>query len=224
MCYQVMRSFFLLAMNRNCSSAITRTSLLAKFGRVITVSESDVVDQGEHLAVDFKYARGWRRVLQVVREHSLVTDEVVVLMDYFFLLDSYWAERYNNDWLTYKVPALLAAGATRVILPRTAAMQDMEIAATIEGVPVGEWDNPLWVATEHAGVLRGRGEHATHLNRLLQSAPFMEYKRSHVLDDDQYVCVRKTQPQRFWRGGTTPARAKTGGGVLATKFGGLIHV
>jgi hypothetical protein len=199
-----MRSIFLLAMNRNCCSDVTRASLLAKYGRVVTVSESDVLDRGEHLGVDFKYARGWRRVLQVVREHRLVTDEVIVLMDYFFLLDSYWAERYNLDWLTYKVPALLAAGATRVILPRTAAMQNMENAATIRGVPVREWDNPLWVATEQVGVQRGRGEHKTHVNRLLSSAPFMEYTPSHLVDDDRYV----GGPEKVLAGRYCPRKGK----------------
>ena len=165
---------------------------MAEFGTVVTVSESDVVNRGEHLAVDFYTPRGWRRVVQLVREHRLVADEVVVIMDYFFLLDSYWRERYNLDWLTYKVPALLAAGATRVILPRTNAMLIMESQATLFGVPVAEWDNPLWVATEKSGVLGERGENATHINRLLESAPFMEYSGSQLSGGDPEECVLET--------------------------------
>jgi hypothetical protein len=159
-------------------SDIARTTLMQKYGRVVTVSESNVLDQGDHLSVDFKYERGWRRVLELVGEHRLETDEVIVILDYFFLLDCYWAERYNVDWLSYKIPALLAAGATRVILPRTQAMLEMENTGTLRGVPMGEQDNPLWVATEAAGVLPERGEQETHLRRLLPSAPFMEYNNN----------------------------------------------
>jgi hypothetical protein len=158
-----MRSIILLAMNRNCASDISRTSQVAEFGTVVTVSESDVMNRGEHLAVDFYTPRGWRRVVQLVREHRLVADEVVVIMDYFFLLDSYWRERYNLDWLTYKVPALLAAGATRVILPRTNAMLIMESQATLFGVPVGESEKPPVGGNGKIGcVRRARGERDPH--------------------------------------------------------------
>jgi hypothetical protein len=209
-----MRSIFLLAMNRNCASDISRTSQVAEFGTVVTVSESDVVNRGEHLAVDFYTPRGWRRVVQLVREHRLVADEVVVIMDYFFLLDSYWSERYNLDWLTYKVPALLAAGATRVILPRTKAMLIMESQATLFGVPVAEWDNPLWVATEKSGVLGERGENATHINRLLESAPFMEYSGSQLSGGDPEECVLETYHKVLAGRYFSRKRKKRGGALL----------
>jgi hypothetical protein len=37
---------------------------IGKIGRIVIVSDSTVVDQGEHLDVDFQNKRGWDRVVE----------------------------------------------------------------------------------------------------------------------------------------------------------------
>ena len=90
-------------------------------------------------------------------------------------------------------------------------MLDMECKATLRGALTSECDNPLWVATEQAGVLRGRGEHATHLSRLLPSAPFMEYKHPQLLGSDQHVCKPDTA-HKVLAGRYCPRKRKKKGG------------
>ena len=88
----------------------------------------------------------------------------------------YWRLRYNVDWLTYKVPALLAAGARRVILPRTDAMVAMEKQVPYKGSLLEPRNHPLWLATEESGVEPDRGCHRTHMDNLIENGPFMVYE------------------------------------------------
>jgi hypothetical protein len=148
---------------------------LARKGRIVTVSESDIVNLGEHIAVDFFCPRGWRTVTKWVREQRAGGFVVDVFLDYFYLPNMYWRHRYNIDWLTFKVPALLAAGARRIILPRTHAMVVMEGKVNYRGTLLEPSDHPLWAATEESGVEPLRGNHATHMDNLIEDGPFMVY-------------------------------------------------
>ena len=165
----------LLAMNRNCSWDVSRCAPLARQGRIVTVSESNIMHLGEHIAVDFFCPRGWRRVTQWVREQRTVGFLVDTFLDYFYLPNMYWKLRYSIDWLTFKVPALLAAGVRRVILPRTDAMLAMEKQVQYKGSLLEPRNHPLWLATEESGVEPVRGCHKTHMDNLIENGPFMVY-------------------------------------------------
>ena len=166
----------LLAMNRNCSSDVSRCAPLARQGRIVTASESNIMHLGEHISVDFFCPRGWRRVTHWVRDQCSAGFLVDVFLDHFFLPNMYWKLRYNVDWLTYKVPALLAAGARRVILPRTDAMVAMEKQVQYKGSLLEPRNHPLWLATEESGVEPNRGCHRTHMDNLIENGPFMVYE------------------------------------------------
>ena len=163
-------------MNRTAKSDLERLNPLVELGsRVVTVSESNVVDNGEHFPVDFKIPRGWKRLTQWVHDQVVLGFVVDLFLDYFFLLNVYWSERYNIDWLSYKIPAIIAAGARCIIVPRTAAMLTMEAQVCYRGILTQFHEHPLWLATEISGVLSSRGEHSTHMERLVQNGPFMMY-------------------------------------------------
>ena len=186
---------------------MSRLNVLQRFSRVVTVSDCTTVDLGEHLDVNFRLPRGWRKICAFVKEQVSVGRRVDVILDYFFLLDCYWERRYNLDWLSYKIPRLLAAGAARVIVPRTAAMQTMENESLFSavGVPCNFSDNPLWCATEISGVDSFRGEHLSHTNRLVQGAPFMVYKPSNLVVAGRFAPRRGNQGKHYqlwWMCGT----------------------
>ena len=111
-----------------------------------------------------------------VRDQCTAGFLVDVFLDHFFLPNMYWRLRYNVDWLTYKVPALLAAGARRVILPRTDAMVAMEKQVQYKGSLLEPRNHPLWLATEESGVEPDRGCHRTHMDNLIGNGPFMVYE------------------------------------------------
>ena len=69
------------------------------------------------------------QALQRVQQLSQAHSQVIVAVDYFFLQPSevgYFSSHYGNNWISVKVPALIHAGATSCILPRSAYIIAME--------------------------------------------------------------------------------------------------
>ena len=174
-----MSATVLLAVNRTTPSDVLRTQEMERIqgGRVLTVSEHPVLDRGEHLNVNFKGQRGWRKVVAAARGLVLEHTTVDVILDHWFLPEIYWKNRYNTDWCSHKIPTLLEAGVNRVIVPRNAGMLAMETRedALVQGDPTDGRTNQLWVATENLGQILDRGDNFTHTRRLDPVAPFMVY-------------------------------------------------
>ena len=171
-----MTTFLLLAMNRVCTSDVQRIKELQRKGNVITVSESTVPDKGKHQDVDFRCPRGWRVVARISRRLVKEKQRVIVILDYFWLERGYFKARYGLDWIEYKVPLLLAAGVSQVILPNSS---DIVTSDTAKKYAKAARFNPLFLATRRSGIPSNRGKHSTHLARL-SSPPFLVFRNNHV--------------------------------------------
>ena len=171
--------FLLFAMNRTTLSDVRRIDamkmLFTRNTRLITISESKVVDLGEHFTVDFQYDRGWKNVLGLVRSIVQTSHDVPVhaFLDYFWLETNYFKERYGLDWYWRKAPSLLEAGVASVHLPNAP-----EITSSLGRVPEGitylfRHANTLSRVTDFVK-LPDRGSHFTQLKRL-GTPPFISF-------------------------------------------------
>lgn len=168
---------FALAMNRHAPSDIVRVTELEKSARVITVSESRLTTNGEHIDTNFKI----RLQTLIAHVETVALDSnahITVLLDYFWLQQNYYRTNYSLDWLQPggKVEQLLRAGADCVILPHDVGsnIDTMLEHTTLASRPLAASDHPLWVATEQVSLVGlQRGAHETQLRYLKPQQPFL---------------------------------------------------
>ena len=87
---------------------------------IVTVStNAEVMPQGkEHVSCDFKTTRGVVPIANLIhkKKKSRKYERITVMLDYFWMENSYYPHSYGMDWFR-KAELLLNAGADEVILP-----------------------------------------------------------------------------------------------------------
>lgn len=182
-------TLFLLAMNRVSASDIARVVELEKFYNVITVSESSVLTQGDHIDTFFKNDRTIHPILDRIEKCHNAGQHITIILDYFWLQDGYYTYRYGMNWLKSggKVAQMLDAGADIIILPRDGGskreLDHMLIDTRLNYEEIVLKDNPLWVGTENETVRnslisQNRGDNSMHVSRYIDSKkPFIRFTR-----------------------------------------------
>ena len=135
------------------------------------------------------------RVSQLAPVWTIVADflkhRILLLLDYFWLQQNYYKERYGMLWLTHHARAFLQAGVTQVMLPvdkrhDVHSKSNMEVMLSgkisedlcVEFIPLSS--NPLWLASEgkwlnevgHKWTTR-EWSNSEHSGRLDEERPFI---------------------------------------------------
>lgn len=179
---------FLLAFNENSSSDVARAGALRKRAEVYTVSEARAIGEC-HIEADFTTPVGLRHV--VTKIQSVRERDVTVMLDYFWLQQSYYRYRYGMNWISTKAKILLNAGADRVILPVDRSgellqmMQNEQDMSQYEAEFIALADNMLWVCSNDPDVEKVvRTERNVH-NRFMS--------RRYLNRDVPFLCLRKRE-------------------------------
>ena len=118
-----------------------------------------------HVEMNFKGARALMDLQPIIARHS--DAEIVVILDYAWLPQTYYEMNYGTDWLSTKVPLLFSIGATKIFLPKDLDLSPQHLGGMSSMLanhtqmdkikPSGlkirhtenDNENPLYVATEN---------------------------------------------------------------------------